>query len=350
MKKMNSAARLTVFSMITITVAVFILYLMLTMEIRSDAVRQGVEFTYSLSNLLSVAALLIATIIFAYFASSLIIDKILNPIRLITAKVKKISEMDFSKPLAIETEDDELREYVVAFNNMSEKLNSYIERQKRFISDASHELATPITAINGHADLLLRRGKENLELLDNGLAVIKTEALRMNELVDSLLLLARSDSNKQSYTFLRTDITELLNESIAEAMIIAPDFVFEMDIGCGIAVKCDEYAIRRVMRIILSNAVKYSGTGNKKLIQIKCHESHGLVTVFVKDNGIGIPSEHLPRIFDRFYRVDDSRSKKTGSSGLGLAIAKEIIDAHGGSIQACSKPGEGTEFSFALSA
>jgi len=263
---------------------------------------------------------------------------------------REISEMDFSKPLIINSEDEELMEYVTAFNNMSEKLSNYIERQKRFISDASHELATPITILNGHADLLLRHGNKNPELLENSLIIIKTEALRMYELVDSLLLLARSDNKKQNYNFIRIDISELLKECVTEAMIIAPDFIFETDIGCGIFVKCDEYAIRRVMRIILSNAIKYiGGTEKIKLIKIKCSESHGLITVFVKDNGIGIPAEHLPMIFDRFYRVDDSRSKKTGSNGLGLAIAKEIIEAHGGSIKASSKPGEETEVSFIIS-
>jgi signal transduction histidine kinase len=183
-------------------------------------------------------------------------------------------------------------------------------------------------------------------MLEDGLRIIKAEALRMDELIDSLLLLARSDSGKQSYAFEQTGISELLKESVAETMIIAPEFEFETEIGGDISVKCDAGAIRRAIRVLLSNAVKYSE--DEKRVKVKLAESHGLVSISVTDRGIGIPPEHLPRIFDRFYRVDDSRSKKTGSSGLGLAIAKEIITAHGGEIQASSGTGSGTEFNIIL--
>jgi signal transduction histidine kinase len=259
-------------------------------------------------------------------------------------RIREIGETDFSKPLAVYGEGDDVREYAVAFNQMARRLGDYIERQKRFISDASHELATPITIINGHADMLIRWGKENPETLENGLATIKAEALRMNELVDSLLLLARSDSGKQAYDFARLDLGGLLAESIAETKLIAPGLTIEADIAPGLAAVCDGYAIRRVLRILLSNAVKYTGDDGR--IHVKAYASHGMAFVTVRDNGMGIPAEHLARVFERFYRVDASRTQKTGSSGLGLAIAKEIVTAHGGEIHAESEPGDGTAFTF----
>ena len=279
--------------------------------------------------------------------SSVIIDKVLNPLRLMIEKVKEVSDMNFEKPLVIDENDDELKEYVFAFNNMTGKLNRYIEMQKRFVSDASHELATPITVINGHADMLLRRGKDNPELLENSLETIKSEIMRMSGLVDSLLLLARSDSNRQAYNFEQTDITKLIHDAMDEIKLVAPDYIIEETLPEHLSARCDEYAIRRVMRIILTNAVRYAENGRH--ITIKAEEGHGLVLVSVKDNGIGIPPHAIPRVFERFYRVDSSRNKKTGSSGLGLAIAKEIINAHGGEIEAFSKLGEGTEIRFRIS-
>jgi two-component system OmpR family sensor kinase len=146
-------------------------------------------------------------------------------------------------------------------------------------------------------------------------------------------------------------LSKLITEATDEAKFIAPEFAFETDIENNIVASCDEYAIRRVMRILFSNAVKYSkGTeATDRRIEVNLSVSHGLAKIVVRDNGIGIAQEHLPLIFGRFYRVDESRSKKTGSSGLGLSIAWEIVSAHGGEIQAASALGEWTEFTVTLS-
>ena len=331
---MKRATQLTIFSTLLMVAMMLALYLFTISELEAEM---------SPIHLL----LLIPTVLFAYVASAIVIDQTLNPLRLMISKVRDIGNMDFSKPLVIDGSDDELREYVTAFNEMSQKLNRHIELQKRFISDASHELATPITVINGHADMLLRRKDEHPEIIDNGLEIIKSEILKMDGLIDSLLLLARSDSGRQSYTFEQTGLSELIIESIEEARLVAPDFTFNAAISPNITANVDEYAIRRVLRIILSNAIKYSG--DSKEITAEATITHEMVNITIKDNGIGIAEEHLPYIFDRFYRVDPSRTKKTGSSGLGLAIAKEIIDAHSGEIKVTSLPEKGTELVIILS-
>ena len=365
--RLTRARQLTLISTILMSFAIIVFYIIMLAEIstffREHDITQQVSFTNAQH-----VIFLVAFVSFAYLISSIVVDNALNPIRVMISKVKEIGKMNFKEPLEVFLYEDELLEFAIAFNTMSRNLNSYIERQKQFISDATHELATPITAINGHADLLLRRGKETPSLLDSSLTIIKDEVLRMNNLVDSLLLLARNDSGKETYIFEKTNISTLINNSIEEMQIIAPDFdfIFEVDDNDSkkLFARCDEYSIRRVMRIILSNAVKYSCESNflanKKVVHIQVTQGYGMITVTVKDYGIGIPQEHLSRIFERFYRVDPSRSKKTGSSGLGLAIAKEIITAHNGQIYAKSSESSsnnnddddnnnGTEISFVIS-
>lgn len=345
-RRIKNTAQLKIFITLLLVSIILILYLLLISDVNAEMLDKGINYVY-IPFKSEIIILFIITAILAYTASSIIIDRILNPIRIMISKVNDIGNMNFSKPLVIRSEDEELREYVIAFNNMSEKLSNYIEQQKRFISDASHELVTPITVINGHANLLLRHGKRQPELLESGLNTIQSEALKMDELIDNLLLLARSDSKKQIYNFEYVSVSRLITESIIEAELIAPDFHFEFFIDQEVNIKCDEYAIRRVLRIILSNAVKYSGDSNT--IQIIAYKSHELINIQIKDNGIGISTENQAHIFDRFYRVDDSRSKQSGGTGLGLSIAKEIILAHGGNIQVSGEINIGTVFTITLS-
>ncbi|MCL2187802.1 MAG: ATP-binding protein [Defluviitaleaceae bacterium] len=333
MKNLNRTTRLTLFSTILITIVMFILQLFIVANAPPAIPMLGVVIA------------LPVTVLLAYVVSAIVIDRAMNPIRLMIERIRSMGSLEF-KPLIAYDEGEDIREYAAAFNQMAHRLNSYIERQKRFISDASHELATPITVINGHADMLIRRGADPT-MLERSLSIIKTEALRMNDLVESLLLLARSDSGKQPYSFTTTRVNTLLEETINETRLIVPNFTFSLEIPETLTAVCDENSIRRVLRILLSNAVKY-GNEDAGQIGICASMSHGLVHIIVRDNGMGIPAEHLPRIFERFYRVDPSRTQKTGSSGLGLAIAREIITAHGGEITVESEVGQGTAFGFAL--
>jgi len=347
MSKMKKSTQFTLFATGLTVAAMLVMYVVLVADVMTQLRDVGIEGAGVLRFGWHHVMMLVGAAIVMFIISSVIIDNVLNPVRQMISKVNEIGQMKFKSPLVIDTNDDELREYAIAFNAMAENLNRHIKMQNRFVSDASHELNTPITVINGHADLLLRRGKENPEILESGLNTIKSEIMRMSGLVDGLLLLAKSDSGRQTYTFEPTNISELIIDSVDEMKIIAPDITIEADVPTLLNSRCDAYAIRRVMRILLTNAVKYTGDNGK--IIIAAAQSHGLLNISVKDNGIGISSEHLPRIFERFYRVDSSRNKKTGSSGLGLAIAKEIITAHGGTISAASAIGKGTEVIFTIS-
>jgi signal transduction histidine kinase len=284
----------------------------------------------------------------SFLISSLIIDRVLNPLREMTEKLRSIARHDYRTRIFIDSAEDELREYALAFNDMAAKVNDHIERQKQFISDASHELTTPVAVIAGHSDMLLRWGKDDPALLASGLATIRREAFAMDALIQNLLFFARTDSGRQQYDMRATDLTALAKECLSEQRLLHPDFQIELaaDAGGRLTARADAEAIKRVFRILFDNAVKYSA--DTKRIRVLLDAEAGLARIRVSDMGVGMERVHLKRIFDRFYRADDSRARASGGSGLGLAIAKEIIDAHGGSIKADSAPGAGTTVTIAL--
>ena len=348
--KLGQAAKFTLFSTGFILVVLLIMYGIIVIDMIADE-NNPAEFFSDVAKPWHGFLFLIAGIL-SFTISGVIIDNIFNPLRQMSSKMTEVSNMNFDSPLIIDASDDELRDVAFAFNNMAAQLNKYINMQKRFVQDASHELATPITIITGHADLAIRRGEKNPQLVTESLITIKSEIERMSGLVDGLLMLAKSDSGSYTFSFEESDIKKLINETVEDARLVNPDFMFDVEINSPkLFARCDYYAIKRVLRILISNAIKYqapSENSSGKII-ISAEKNHGMITVSVKDFGIGIPPEHIGRIFERFYRIDTSRAKKTGSSGLGLAIAQEIITAHGGEIFAESELGVWTKVSFRLS-
>jgi signal transduction histidine kinase len=330
--KLKSATRLTLFSALTMTVGNLLFFFFVLYQVRG-VIGASVD-KFASAFIIAAVAFSVGTAFISYFISSLVVDRFLNPVRTMIAKVKEIGERRFANArLSIDTGEDELAEYATAFNEMALKLSGYIEKQKRFVSDASHELATPITIINGHADMLIRWGRDDPETLNEGLHVIRNEALRMSELVENLLFFARSDSRRQEYVFADEDINALLTACADEARRLYPDYQIICEAGELPVRRCDGEAIRRVLRILISNAVKHGGDNRRVTLSAE-RKPDGRVELRVADNGPGIPEGQLERVFDRFYRADESRVKKTGGSGLGLAIAKEIIERHGGTIRA----------------
>jgi signal transduction histidine kinase len=284
----------------------------------------------------------------SFWISSLIIDRAMNPLREMTEKLRSIAGRNYKTKIFIDSSEEELREYAEAFNDMASKVSDHIERQKQFISDASHELTTPVAVIAGHSDMLLRWGKDDPAMLADSLEIIRREAFAMNGLIQNLLFFARTDSGKQQYDMQTVDLAALAGESVSEQRLLHPDFRIELAPGAGTRpeARADAEAVKRVLRILLDNAVKYSG--DTKLIRVSADAGAGFTRIRVSDMGVGMERAQLERIFDRFYRADDSRARESGGSGLGLAIAKEIIDAHGGRIKAESAPGAGTTVTVTL--
>lgn len=337
--KLKSAARFTIFTTLLFTIFHLFFYAFLISYMQEQI---GDVFNeYIVIVLTGMILLVLGTALISYFISSLVVDRILNPIRTMISQVHEVGEQRFSTRLIIDSEEDELVEYAAAFNDMVFKVNEYIKKQKQFVSDASHELSTPLTIINGNADMLLRWGKDNPEQLTDSLGIIKNEALRMNELVENLLFFARSDENRQDYVFVPLDIGNLIAEYLEEARALYPGHEFQYT-NIPLPVRSiDIEAMRRVFRILIENAVKYGGVSeanaarlNPPIILSAQETDNGRIRISVADRGGGVPPESLPYLFDRFFRVDDSRTKKSGGSGLGLSIAKEIIERHNGRIWA----------------
>ena len=223
-----------------------------------------------------------------------------------------------------------------------------VERTRRdFIANVSHELRTPLTSVQGYSETLLE--SENLpEHAREFVDIIRKNATRMARLTEDLLVLARVESGEQNFHFQLTTPRELLEDAIQTFRDPADSRGVELSLmnTATTPVWVDRDAIHQVFSNLIDNALKYGDTGGKILVGA-CETEDG-VQFYVRDFGDGIPSEHLPRLFERFYRVDKARSRESGGTGLGLAIAKHVVRAHGGTIKAESELNHGSTFYFTL--
>ena len=223
-----------------------------------------------------------------------------------------------------------------------------VEKTRRdFIANVSHELRTPLTSVQGYAETLL----DSRSLPDNlreFVEIIRKNAMRMARLTEDLLVLARVESGEQNFNFQIAMPQELLDDAVQTFQDIAASRGIELSVmnTATSAVWVDRYAIHQVFANLIDNALKYGDQGGKVLVGA-CDTEEG-VQFYVRDFGSGIPSEHLPRLFERFYRVDKARSRESGGTGLGLAIAKHVVRAHSGTIRAESELNHGSTFYFTL--
>jgi two-component system, OmpR family, phosphate regulon sensor histidine kinase PhoR len=226
-----------------------------------------------------------------------------------------------------------------------------MEKSRRdFIANVSHELRTPLTSIQGYTETLLDSALENAHVRDF-LEIIRKNSSRMSRLTEDLLTLARVESGEQRFDIQRVSTEELLQDALESfhetARSYGIDLVIENSAPAG-HVNADREAIHQIFSNLIENALKYAASGKK--IILGAREAANGIEFYVRDFGPGISSEHLPRLFERFYRVDKARSRESGGTGLGLAIAKHIILAHGGWIRAESELNHGSTFLFTLTA
>ena len=260
------------------------------------------------------------------------------------AAIDKLSPADDGQKLA--TGYAELAGLETAVNKLMTRMRDSYRQQARFVSDASHELRTPISVIRGYADMLDRWGKTDEKILEESIEAIKDESESMQHLVEQLLFLARGDSGRTPLNVTDFDLTDMMKEVWEESVMIdkTHDYVFEG--GGEIPVRGDVSLIKQAARILIENASKYTPENGE--IKLKSFVSGGQPAFSVQDSGIGISEDDIPYIFDRFYRADDSRSKQTGGSGLGLAIAKWIVERHGGRFEIISRKDIGTRITVIL--
>ena len=223
-----------------------------------------------------------------------------------------------------------------------------VEKTRRdFIANVSHELRTPLTSIQGYTETLLDSAPENNHVRDF-LEIIRKNATRMSRLTEDLLTLARVESGEQRFALQSVMPGELLQEAVQSFQEVARSHNIELEVEdhAAVAVGADAEAIHQVFSNLVDNALKYAASGGR--IVLGARPSARGVEFYVRDFGPGIPSEHLPRLFERFYRVDKARSRESGGTGLGLAIAKHIVLAHSGMIRAESELNHGSTFLFTL--
>jgi signal transduction histidine kinase len=286
-------------------------------------------------------------ILISVLAGFIVSRRVLQPIDSITRAAQGISASNLNERIEIRGPDDELTRLARTFNEMIERLQDSFERQNTFVSNASHELRTPIAVIQGYAELLRRWGKDKQEVFEESVSAIITETVGMTMLVKSLLFLAKSQQGLglKLETF---SLNALIGRVVRESRLIAPTHLiaYQDHTDAPALINADRDLIRQMLRVLIDNSIAFTAWNGE--IAVKLTSEGGLAVVSVRDNGIGIPKDELGFIFDRFYCVDKSRIKEKGGCGLGLSIVRSIIDLHAGKISVESELGMGTEFKITL--
>jgi heavy metal sensor kinase len=271
---------------------------------------------------------------------------VLQPIGEISAAAEQIAGGDRARRISLQETGSELGQLATVLNRTFDRLDHAFARQVQFTADASHELRTPVSVILTQVQLALSRERSGADYRQS-LGVCQRAAERMRSLINALLELARLDAGGFDLTLTDCDLRRVADEALEWVAPLAAQkgAVLRCSVE-PVRLKADGAKLGQVMVNLLQNAVQHNARGVEVCLSVEPKE--GCVLLRVSDNGAGIPAEALPRVFDRFYRVDGSRSSATGGSGLGLAICKGIIEAHGGAIRVESKAGQGTEFQARL--
>lgn len=284
----------------------------------------------------------IASIVLGYMVSK----RLLKPIDYITRAAENISINNLKERIEVKGPEDELSRLSNTFNKMINRLQDSFNRQVQFVSDASHELRTPIAVIQGYANLLDRWGKDDREALEKSIYAIKLETNNMISLVEKLLFLAKGDSGNHKIEKKEFHLNELIDEVVSESKLIAENRIIRNEENDNVKVFADYKMIKQMLRIFIDNSIKFTEENGEIYISSKLQGS--CIKISVSDNGIGIPKDDIQNIFDRFYTVDKSRSKDKGGTGLGLSIAKWIAEVHQGTIEVESVEGKATKVVFIM--
>lgn len=293
------------------------------------------------------------------------VRKILKPLNEIAETAERLSNMVFDEekfhsledaiskisPVAsderIHIGDSEFKGLEDAINKLLDRMRDSYRQQARFVSDASHELRTPISVIQGYANMLDRWGKSDESVLDESITAIKSESENMKNLVEQLLFLARGINGKTQLTIEEFSLSNMINEVVEESKMIDDKHVYTYINLEEVNVYGDVGLLKQTARILVENAAKYTESGGNIVLRTG-RNSKGEPYFSVQDNGIGIDTEDIPHIFERFFRADTARVRKNGGTGLGLSIAKWIIDNHNGYFSVVSRKEIGTRITVYL--
>ena len=296
------------------------------------------------------------------FSGTAQVRRQLRPLNQIAVRAQQLSEMAFDETKyhsledaisnlkvdavenGIHMHDKDLQGIETALNGLLERIRASYKQQSQFVSDASHELRTPIAVIQGYVNMLDRWGKADTAILEESIEAIKNEANHMQKLVEQLLFLARGDSNRQNLDMQVHDLNSIMREVYEESLMIDENHVYRFEESGNVQVYGDCDMLKQSARILIDNAAKYTKQGEEILIRVGAWKD-GSPFYGIQDNGIGMSEQDVAHAFDRFYRADSVRNSKTGGTGLGHSIAKWIIDRHQGYYDIVSREGLGTRFS-----
>lgn len=273
-------------------------------------------------------------------------DVELSEIRNLVKDLGEINAAHLDERLDIPGGQKELALLAESINAMLERVEHSYQAQSRFVSDASHELRTPISVIQGYANMLDRWGKHDPEAAQEAINAIRQEAESMSALVQNLLFLARGDNQTQRVKLESVNFSDVAEEVLRETQLLETGRIVSGEIFPLLRVRADLRLVKQAMRILVDNAVKYTEEGGEVAIRLY---RRGTQCVFaVTDTGPGIPQRELAKVFERFYRTDQSRNRESGGTGLGLSIAHWIAQRHQGSLEVTSREGVGSRFSLVL--
>lgn len=303
--------------------------------VKMAAIHEFMESTIKVLILSAVAGILFGSLAIYRFSR-----RLSKPLAEVTETIKlATSTENLQVTVPIPEQPQEIKDLAIAFNHLMHRLNEQIQREKNFVSDASHELRTPLAAIRGHVKLIMRHGNKHPEVIEQSAQFINQESLRMQRLMDQLLMIARLDRSSMSVTPVNLS---MIAKSISEDNIPAIRQRFTVDIGDSITAIANEDNVHQVIISLLENAGKY--TPDDGWINLTLKQDDRYAYVIVRDSGPSIPDDEKKKVFERFYRVDKSRSSKKGGSGLGLSIAKQLVEIDGGKIWAADIIPAGCQF------
>jgi heavy metal sensor kinase len=278
----------------------------------------------------------------------LISARILKPVAAISATASSISASNLSQRIDVEKVDRELADLARVLNRTFDRLERDFERQARFTADASHELRTPLAVVQTSVELALSRPRSAEQYVET-LRTCLQASTRMRALVDGLLTLARADANRLELTQTTIDLAALAHEAVDQYSDEAARSAIQLSVESvddPVVIQGDAAFMRRLLDNLVSNSLRYTPAGGEVRVTVAADAASAVISV--ADTGCGIAEGDLPHIFDRFYRADEARSRATGGCGLGLAIAKGIVEAHGGAIRCTSQAGQGATFTVSL--
>lgn len=288
------------------------------------------------------------TLLFGYYIGHLIIKRILKPIKKMTDTVKNITHEDLSLRVKAENVDEELGRLIEAFNDMVSRLGESFE----YITDSSsyiaHELKTPIAIIRGESEFALKKERDKEEY-KRVISVSLEETKRMLKIIEDLLLLTKMNYQPDVLKFEQIDLTQFICIIYEQAKILTSKKNITVNINTpeetGM-VNADELHLRRLFLNLIDNAIKFTPASGSITINLRYEDQKAVVSII--DTGIGIEEENVPKLFDKFFRIDTTIKDASPSSGLGLSIAQSIAELHKGEISVASRVGQGTNFTVSL--